>query len=123
MKAQSTRWSGHTADRRSFALGAAAALAAAALPRPARANVPVPYDWNASPPTDARTDFVDWMAKNRGEDRGYLGQRWDRFQQVLAKRDLWDQRDFRAFLLTPRVRSHSGLMISIDHTLSVRFER
>src|SRR5882757_5488902 len=89
-------------DRRAFTLGAAAALATAAFPRPARANVPSPYDWNAAPPTDARVDFVDWMAKNRGEDRGYLGQRWDRFQQVLANRDLWDQRDIRAFLLTPR---------------------
>jgi protein-L-isoaspartate(D-aspartate) O-methyltransferase len=104
MKAQLLAPTGYlqAPDRRAFTLGAAAALATAAFPRPARANVPSPYDWNAAPPTDARVDFVDWMAKNRGEDRGYLGQRWDRFQQVLAKRDLWDQRDIRAFLLTPR---------------------
>jgi protein-L-isoaspartate(D-aspartate) O-methyltransferase len=71
---------------------------AASLAPPARP----PYDWNAAPPTAAKSDFVDWMVKNRGEDRGYLGQRFDRYQQVLAKRDLWDQRDIRAFLLTPR---------------------
>jgi protein-L-isoaspartate(D-aspartate) O-methyltransferase len=89
-------------DRRRLLLTAAAALATAASPRSAQANVPVPYDWNAAPPTDAKADFIDWMVKSRGEDRGFLGQRWDRFQQVLAKRDLWDQRDIRAFLLTPR---------------------
>ena len=123
MRSQSARRLRRAIDRRSFTLGTAAVLASAALCRPARANVPVPYDWNAAPPTDSRADFIDWMAKNRGEDRGYLGQRWDRFQQVLAKRDLWDERDIRAFLLTPRVRSHNGLMISIDHTLSVRLLR
>jgi protein-L-isoaspartate(D-aspartate) O-methyltransferase len=82
--------------------GAAGALAAGCVTGPARAAVPAPYDWNAAPPTAAKSDFVDWMVKNRGEDRGYLGQRFDRYQQVLAKRDLWDQRDIRAFLLTPR---------------------
>ena len=88
--------------RRHFITGAAGALAAGCVTSPARAAVPAPYDWNAAPPTAAKSDFVDWMVKNRGEDRGYLGQRFDRYQQVLAKRDLWDQRDIRAFLLTPR---------------------
>ena len=85
-------------------LGAGGVLAVGSFGKPARAAVPVPvpYDWNAAPPTAAKSDFVDWMVKNRGEDRGYLGQRFDRYQQVLAKRDLWDQRDIRAFLLTPR---------------------
>ena len=89
--------------RRHLMIGAAGALAAAALrPLPATANVPAPYDWNAAPPTASKSDFVEWMVKNRGEDRGFLGQRWDRFQQLLARRDLWDERDMRAFLLTPR---------------------
>jgi protein-L-isoaspartate(D-aspartate) O-methyltransferase len=88
--------------RRNFVLGAGSVLAAGSFGDSARAAVPVPYDWNAAPPTGAKTDFVDWMVKNRGEDRSYLGQRFDRYQQVLAKRDLWDQRDIRAFLLTPR---------------------
>ena len=71
-------------------------------PRPARANVPVGYDWNAAPPTDPKSDFINWMIKNRGEDPAFLGQRWDRFKQLLASRDIWDKRDIRAYLLTPR---------------------
>ena len=42
------------------------------------------------------------MTKNRGEDPGFLGKRWDRFKQLLAARDIWDKRDIRAYLLTPR---------------------
>jgi protein-L-isoaspartate(D-aspartate) O-methyltransferase len=88
--------------RRDFMALGAGALAAALRPISATANVTVPYDWNAAPPTTSKADFVEWMVKNRGEDRGFLGQRWDRFQQVQARRDLWDDRDVRAFLLTPR---------------------
>jgi protein-L-isoaspartate O-methyltransferase len=50
---------------------------------------------------DARTSFIDWMSRNRGEDPGFLGMRWDRFQQVIAHHDIWDERDKRAFLLAP----------------------
>jgi protein-L-isoaspartate(D-aspartate) O-methyltransferase len=42
------------------------------------------------------------MTRNRGEDPTFLGQRWDRFKQLLASRDIWDKRDVRAYLLTPR---------------------
>jgi len=89
-------------DRRQFLAGAAGALAAGLLPSSAGASVPVPYDWNASPPVDQRSDYVAWMVKNRGEDPNFLGQRWDRFKQLLASRDIWDKRDIRAYLLTPR---------------------
>jgi len=81
-------------------LGTAAALAVGCLP--AEANVPVPYDWNAAPPMDDKLSFIEWMVRNRGEEAGFLGQRWDRFRQAVVSRDLWDQRDMRAFLLTPR---------------------
>ncbi len=87
--------------RRAFltwAGGAAAALAAGS----ARARVPVPYDWNASPPRESRDTFVAWMVKNRGEDPKFLGQRWDRLQQLIAHHDVWDEADLRAFLMTPR---------------------
>jgi Protein-L-isoaspartate(D-aspartate) O-methyltransferase (PCMT) len=86
--------------RRRFMLGSAAALAVAC--HPAEADVPVPYDWNATPPMDDKLSFIEWMARNRGEEAGFLGQRWDRFRQAVAGRDLWDRRDMRAFLLTPR---------------------
>jgi protein-L-isoaspartate(D-aspartate) O-methyltransferase len=89
-------------SRRHFMTGATSALAAGLLPSSAGASVPVPYDWNASPPVDQRADYIAWMTKNRGEDPGFLGKRWDRFKQVQAARDIWDKRDIRAFLLTPR---------------------
>ena len=88
--------------RRRFIAETAAALAGSCLAVPAEANVPVPYDWNAAPPMDHKSSFIEWMVRNRGEEAGFLGQRWDRFRQAVANRDLWDQRDRRAFLLTPR---------------------
>jgi protein-L-isoaspartate(D-aspartate) O-methyltransferase len=89
-------------DRREFLTGAAAAAAAAAAARPALANVPTPYDWSASPPHETREAFIEWMVKNRGEDPRFLGQRWDRLQQIIAHHDIWDEADIRAYLLTPR---------------------
>jgi protein-L-isoaspartate(D-aspartate) O-methyltransferase len=89
-------------SRRHFVTGAAGTLAAGLLPSSARASVPVPYDWNASPPVDQRADYIAWMVKNRGEDPNFLGKRWDRFKQLVASRDIWDKRDIRAYLLTPR---------------------
>jgi protein-L-isoaspartate(D-aspartate) O-methyltransferase len=89
-------------SRRQFVTGAAGAVAAGLLPSSAGASVPVPYDWNAAPPVDQRADYIAWMTKNRGEDPGFLGKRWDRFKQLLAARDIWDKRDIRAYLLTPR---------------------
>jgi protein-L-isoaspartate(D-aspartate) O-methyltransferase len=89
-------------SRRRFAAGLGCALAAALLPPRAHANVPGPYDWNATPPMESRAAFIAWMQSNRGEDPHFLGQRWDRFQAVLARHDIWSKRDMRAFLLTPR---------------------
>jgi protein-L-isoaspartate(D-aspartate) O-methyltransferase len=89
-------------NRRRFVLSAAGALAAVALPLPARAIVPVAYDWSAVPPTERRADFIDWMVKRRGEDPAFLGQRWDRLQQLIASRDISDPRSIRAYLMTPR---------------------
>ena len=71
-------------------------------PVPARANVPTPLAPDVSPPTTSREAFVAWMQKNRGEDAGYLGQRYDRFLQLIAHQDVWDEADKRAYLLTPR---------------------
>jgi protein-L-isoaspartate(D-aspartate) O-methyltransferase len=88
-------------DRREFVVGAAVQAAAQAA-RPALANVPGAYDWSASPPRQSRDAFVDWMVKNRGEDRHFLGERFDRFGELVARHDVWDEADIRAFLLTPR---------------------
>ena len=88
-------------DRREFVVGAAV-QGAALTARPALANVPSAYDWNASPPRQSRDAFVEWMVKNRGENPHFLGERFDRFHELIARHDVWDEADMRAFLLTPR---------------------
>ncbi len=89
-------------DRREFLLSSAAAVAANAIPGAGHADIPSPYDWNAAPPTDSRANYIAWMVKNRGEDPHFLGLRFDRFKDMVARHDVWDKRDIRAFLLTPR---------------------
>lgn len=89
--------------RRDFlVLGAAAACAAPLIARPALADVPVPYDWSATPPMDDRQNFIDWMVKNRGEDPKFLGERFDRFVAMVRNKDLFTDKEKRAFLMTPR---------------------
>jgi protein-L-isoaspartate(D-aspartate) O-methyltransferase len=85
--------------RRDFLLAAAAGLAAAL---PADAAVPRPFRSDLWPPMGRRADFVAWMAANRGEDPTLLGERFDRYLQLLAFHDLWTAADKRAFLMTPR---------------------
>lgn len=79
-------------------------MAAVWLPGWARAVVPKPYRWDASPPVNSKDDYVDWMVANRGEDAAVLAQRYACYQALLARKDIWDQRNARAFLLTPRDR-------------------
>jgi protein-L-isoaspartate(D-aspartate) O-methyltransferase len=88
-------------NRRDLILGSAALAAGMAL-RSARANVPTPYDWSVTPPIESREAFVAWMQKNRGEDAGFLGQRFDRLLELIRHQDVWDAADKRAFLMTPR---------------------
>ena len=88
--------------RRAFLTLSAAAAASAALPRPARATVPKPYSWDAAPPMNDAATFVKWMQDNRGEDPRYLRARFDRYQNMVGHVDLWEARNKRAFLLTPR---------------------
>jgi len=89
-------------QRRDFIKGSAAVLAAATLPHAAGANVPVAYSWEASPPTTSREAFIGWMVQNRGEDPRILALRWDRYLFLRANRDFVNDRNGRAFLLTPR---------------------
>ena len=89
-------------DRRTFLTGAAAAAASAGLPSVAQANVPTPYSYDAMPPLENQADFVKWAQQNRGEDPKFLDARWDRYRTLIANKDLWDDRNKRAFLLTPR---------------------
>lgn len=97
-------------NRRQFALGAAATAGAALLSRPSLAQaptvpdnvVPKPYDWRAFPPMDNKDAYIAWMVANRGEDPVYLAQRYDRYDHLVGHRDLFTDRDKRAFLMTPR---------------------
>jgi protein-L-isoaspartate(D-aspartate) O-methyltransferase len=85
--------------RRDFLLGAAAGVLAA---RPARADAPKPFRRDLSLPIANRIDYVNWMIVNRGEDATRLGERFDRYQQLVGIGDLWSPADKRAFLMTPR---------------------
>jgi len=89
-------------DRRAFTVGSLAVLGHAFLPGAAVADVPGPYDRTAVPPTDSRQSYIDWMVKNRGENALYLGQHFDRYQELLQHHDLFTPDDKRAFLMTPR---------------------
>ena len=88
--------------RRTFMIGSAAVLAEAALARPARANVPVPYSFDLQPPTTSREAFIKWAVENRGENPKTLAARWDRYVFLRANNDFANARNGRAFLLTPR---------------------
>jgi protein-L-isoaspartate(D-aspartate) O-methyltransferase len=89
-------------QRRTFLAGSTAALVASCLPERAQALVPQPYRWDAAPPATSRDAYVGWMVANRGEDAKFLSQRWSRYRVLLDNKDLWNDANKRAFLLTPR---------------------
>ena len=68
----------------------------------AMADVPTPFTFDLAPPMDNREKFIAWGVAQRGEDPKYLGERFDRFGALVRNEDLWDDRNKRAFLLTPR---------------------
>jgi protein-L-isoaspartate(D-aspartate) O-methyltransferase len=82
-------------------ISSAAVLAQAALAPPAWA-APKPYSWDAAPPDSSSEAYVKWMVANRGESPSFLRQRFGRYQALAANRDVLDDRNKRAFLLTPR---------------------
>lgn len=88
--------------RRDFLALSAGAAAFSILPAAVRANVPVPYDRNAEVPVNEKKAFIEWMVANRGEDPKFLAERFDRFQIMVFNKDVLDDRNKRAFLLTPR---------------------
>jgi len=88
--------------RRSFLKLGTAAIAAAALPDLALADVSKTYDWNAMPPMDNSANFVKWMVENRGEDPKFLRDRFERFSIMRSTQHLNTPADMRGFLMTPR---------------------
>jgi protein-L-isoaspartate(D-aspartate) O-methyltransferase len=61
-----------------------------------------PYSWDASPPMNDGAAFVRWMQESRGEDPRYLRARFERFLNMVGHGELWEARNKRAFLMTPR---------------------
>jgi protein-L-isoaspartate(D-aspartate) O-methyltransferase len=88
--------------RRNFLLGAGGAVASAAMPRIAWANVPKPYSFDIAPPMDNREAYIGWMVANRGEEPKFLSPRWSRYQVLVNNKDVLDERNKRAFLMLPR---------------------
>jgi protein-L-isoaspartate(D-aspartate) O-methyltransferase len=88
--------------RRNFILSTAGFILGSSAIGRAFADVPKPYSFDLAPPTDNREAFIDWAVKNRGENAKYLGERFDRFRGLVANKDVWDKRNMRAFLMTPR---------------------
>ncbi|RUY33562.1 protein-L-isoaspartate O-methyltransferase, partial [Mesorhizobium sp. M7A.F.Ca.US.001.04.1.1] len=89
-------------SRRELMLCGAGGLVSGAFSAKAEAKVQVPL--TDGPPLTSKGDYIQWMQKNRGETANFLGQRWDRFEQLIAHKDVWDDRNKRAYLLTPRER-------------------
>jgi protein-L-isoaspartate(D-aspartate) O-methyltransferase len=85
--------------RRTFVTSAGMLLANAAVAPLAWAT---PRPWDLSPPTSSSDAFVKWMVANRSEDPGFLVERFSRYQVLVANRDVLDDRNKRAFLMTPR---------------------
>ena len=87
--------------RRTFLICAAATVGEAAL-APFAWAVSKPYSWEVAPPTTNAEAFVKWMVANRGEDPHFLAQRFGRYQTLAVNRDVLDEPNKRAFLMTPR---------------------
>ena len=94
-------------------------LASAFVPLLASAAVPKAYTNDLVPPTDSKDAFVNWMVTNRGEDKKFLGQRWDRYLALIERGDLTNDQTKRAFLLTPR--EEFVRKISLAHTYDDNF--
>ena len=88
--------------RRSLLSAAAAVATAGVAPGLARASVPARWDGKLAPPLNNADAFVQWAARNRGEDPEQLRRRWERYQAAVASKDILDDRNRTAFLMTPR---------------------
>ena len=99
--------------RLSLILGFAAGLVgggpAMAQTTPASATTPMTTVTNAfkigdlpKPPIDSRNKFVAFMQETRKEDPKMLAWRFDRAQAMIENKDIWREKELRAYLLTPR---------------------
>jgi len=79
------------------AIAAAHAQTASAPTAPAfdLANLP-------DPPIDSKTKFVTYMVTTRHEDPKMVAWRFDRAQAMIENKDVWREKELKAYLLTPR---------------------
>jgi protein-L-isoaspartate(D-aspartate) O-methyltransferase len=91
-----------------------------ALVGPGRSSRPsTAFSFDLNPPTDSKEHYVAWMEEHRNEDPKFLGERWDRYQALLANKDLLNPQTERAFLLTPR--EEFVRRVSITHSYDNNF--
>lgn len=84
---------------------APAAPAAPADPAVPQAKVAAPaFDQVTlpTPPTNSREAFMSFMKQHYQQDEKMLSWRYERFQHLKAKRDVYRDKEERAFLLDPR---------------------
>ena len=55
-----------------------------------------------APPHDSQEIFVQFMKEQRKEDPSFLALRYDRYLHLIENKDVWREKEMRAFLLTPR---------------------
>lgn len=56
----------------------------------------------STPASTDKSAFVEYMQKNFHQDKKMLAWRFDRLQQVKANKDLWREKEEKAFMLTAR---------------------
>lgn len=74
----------------------------ATVPGVSWAAAPKPFPADTLPPLDTAQAFVQWGIQQRAEAAKPLAERYARYQALVRNKDLWDNRNKRAFLLTPR---------------------
>ncbi len=90
-------------------LALAGPLVLSARPAPAQttivsATTTAPFKLSdlPQPPIDSKQKFVDYMVQTRHEDPKMLAWRFDRAQAMIENKDVWREKELRAYLLTPR---------------------
>jgi protein-L-isoaspartate(D-aspartate) O-methyltransferase len=85
-------------------LGAIAAAHAQTTPASATAPAAPAFDLAKlpNPPIDSKAKFVAYMVETRHEDPKMVAWRFDRAQAMIENKDVWREKELKAYLLTPR---------------------
>jgi protein-L-isoaspartate(D-aspartate) O-methyltransferase len=85
-------------------LGAIAVAHAQTTPASATAPATPAFDLAKlpNPPIDSKAKFVAYMVATRHEDPKMVAWRFDRAQAMIENKDVWREKELKAYLLTPR---------------------